>query len=49
MMYNLKIEERAGNDLANLKKSEKTAYKKAVKLLVELQTHPTQAQASPND
>ena len=47
MMYCLKIEEKAESDLARLKKSEKVAYKKVVKLLEELQEHPTTGTGKP--
>ena len=47
MIYNLKFEKEAESDLAKLKKSEKSAYKKAVKLLGELQEHPTTGTGKP--
>ena len=39
-MYTLKIAPQAIEDLSRLKKSEPTAFKKAGKLLAELQEHP---------
>ena len=47
MMYNVRIEQGAEYDLAKLKKSEKPAYKKAVKLLEELYEHPTTGTGKP--
>ena len=46
-MYDIKFEKEAEYDLARLKKSEKAAYKKAVKLLGELQEHPTTGTGKP--
>jgi len=47
MIYGLIFSERAEDGLAKLKKSEKTSYKKAVKLLDELQEHPTTGTGKP--
>jgi toxin YoeB len=47
MIYNLHIEKKAQEDLGKLKKSEQSAFKKAVKLLDELQDHPTTGTGKP--
>jgi len=47
MIYNLKVEKKAKEDLTKLKKSEKTTFKKVVKLLEELQEHPTTGTSKP--
>jgi len=47
MIYEVIILEQAENHLAKLKKSEKAAFKKAVKLLGELQEHPTTGTGKP--
>jgi len=47
MIYELDFSERAENGLARLKKSESAAYKKTIKLLAELQEHPTTGTGKP--
>jgi len=46
-MYDLRFEKEAESDLAKLKKSESASYKKVVKLLAELQEHPTTGTGKP--
>ena len=47
MTYELDFSARAEDGLAKLKKSESAAYKKAIKLLAELQEHPTTGTGKP--
>jgi toxin YoeB len=47
MNYELDFSERAEDGLAKLKKSENAAYKKVIKLLDELQEHPTTGTGKP--
>ncbi|MDR0873447.1 MAG: Txe/YoeB family addiction module toxin [Prevotellaceae bacterium] len=47
MSYKLDIKESAQEDLARLKKSEISAFKKATKLLDELQEHPATGTGKP--
>jgi len=47
MIFELIFAEEAKEDLAKLKRNEPAAYKKAVKLLIELQEHPTTGTGKP--
>ncbi|MDL2255026.1 Txe/YoeB family addiction module toxin [Parabacteroides sp. OttesenSCG-928-K15] len=47
MIYNIIISEEAETDIKILKKNEPKAYRKLVKLLLELQEHPTSGTGHP--
>ena len=47
MTYKVGLSEEAEGDIASLKRSEPKAYKKFVKLLIELQQHPTTGTGHP--
>lgn len=47
MIYELVFSEQAKNDLARLKHNEPSAFRKAVKLLVELREHPRTGRGKP--
>ncbi len=47
MHYELEFSDRAERDLLELKKSDNSSFKKAAKLLKELQEHPTTGTGKP--